>query len=221
MKRVISLILLFSLLYSLCACTPAAGNEILTFDDNGILTDTHGNRYRSAPVGYEPQNQGALYGKIDDAIGASLYQVGTLESNQWLTGAYSGATTLFFYNEDITLPTLWEMEPELCYLCAQETNVITVATIDEGAVIDAVITRLQQAIASGESDSMWPRADVNETYQLKFCAEQWPAFYYNLVYASCGGGNYVYDRQSRICVEIGDLLLSYHTAGDLPDENGN
>ena len=215
MKRISALTLALSLL--LCAC---AKELQLTFEDDGSLSDGLGNTYYSAPVGYEPTNQGEEYGKIDDAIGETLYQVGTLDPKDYLTGAYSGATTLFFHNADITLPTLWEMEPALCYLCEQETNVITICTIgdgtrsgdaeEDGEILRTLVSRMQNAIEKEESDSIWPRSDVRVTYQLKFYSDKWPAFYYNLPLAVCDGGTYLYDRQSQTCVDIGDLLTPYY-----------
>lgn len=215
MKRISALFLAAALL--LCAC---AKELQLTFEDDGTLSDGLGNTYNSAPVGYEPTNQGAEYGKIDDAIGETLYQVGTLDPEDYLTGDYSGATTLFFYNADITLPALWEMEPDLCYLCEQETNVITICTIGDGSrsgdaekdkeVLNTLVEQMQNAIENEESDSIWPRADANATYQLKFYSDNWPAFYYNLTLAICDSGTYMYDRQSQTCVDIGDLLTPYY-----------
>lgn len=225
MKRVLALLLFVILL--LCGC---AKGVVYTFEEDGTLADGRGNKYYSAPVGYEPTNQGAEYGKIDDAIGETLYQVGNIDPEKYLTSAYSGGTTLFFYSTDITLPTLWEMEPSLCYLCEQEANIITLCTIGDGSqsgssdadseVLDTLITRMQKAIENGESESVWPRADVNETYQLKFYSEQWPAFYYNLTFAVCGGGSYIYDRQSRICIDAGDLLTPYYEAS-APEDDGS
>ena len=219
MRRSCVLFLTFALL--LCACAKKAN---YTFEEDGTLSDGLGNTYYSAPVGYEPTNQGAEYGKIDDAIGEILYQVGTLDPEDYLTGAYSGATTLFFYSTDISLPTLWEMKPTLCYLCEQETNIITICTIGDGSqsgdaekdkeVLQALTQQMRDAIESGESASIWPRADVNDTYQLKFYSDEWPAFYYNLTLAVCGGGTYLYDRQSKICIDVGNLLIPYYEASE-------
>ncbi len=217
MKRVTALLLLLTLL--LCACSKEA---VYTFEKDGTLTDKSGNAYYSAPVGYEPTNQGDKYGKIDDALGETLYQVGDLDPEDYLTGEYSGGATSFFYSVDIDLPALWEMNPSLCYLCQQETNIITVCTIGDGSqsgsadsdkkVIETVISRMHTAIETGSSESIWPRGDVNETYQLKFYSDEWPAFYYNLTLAVCGGGAYLYDRQSKICINLEDLLVPYYEA---------
>ncbi len=217
MKRTTALLLLLTLL--LCACSKEA---VYTFDQDGTLTDKSGNAYYSAPVGYEPTNQGDKYGKIDDAIGETLYRVGDLDPEDYLTGGYSGGTTSFFYSTDIVLPALWEMQPSLCYLCQQETNIITICTIGDGSqsgsadadkeVIETILSRMQSAIETGSTESIWPRGDVNETYQLKFYSDQWPAFYYNLTLAVCGGGTYLYDRQSKICINTDDLLTPYYEA---------
>ena len=77
MKRVTALLLLLTLL--LCACSKEA---VYTFEKDGTLTDKSGNAYYRAPVGYEPTNQGDKYGKIDDAIGETLYQVGDLDPEE-------------------------------------------------------------------------------------------------------------------------------------------
>lgn len=217
MKRTTALLLLLTLL--LCACSKEA---VYTFEQDGTLTDKSGNAYYSAPVGYEPTNQGDKYGKIDDAIGETLYRVGDLDPEDYLTGEYSGGTTSFFYSTDIVLPALWEMQPSLCYLCQQETNIITICTIGDGSqsgsadadkeVIETILSRMQNAIETGSTESIWPRGDVNETYQLKFYSDQWPAFYYNLTLAVCGGGTYLYDRQSKICINTDDLLTPYYEA---------
>ncbi len=223
MKRVAALLLFLALL--LCACSRQA---VYVFKEDGTLTDSSGNAYYSAPVGYEPTNQGDERGKIDDAIGKILYRVGDLDPADYLTSAYSGGTTLFFYSTDIALPTLWEMHPSICYLCEQETNIITFCTIGDGSrsgsadtdkeVLETILSRVQNAIESGESASIWPRADENETYRLKFYSEDWPAFYYNLTLAVCSDGAYLYDRQSKVCIDIGDLLAPYYE-GAVPAES--
>lgn len=114
MKRISALFLAAALL--LCAC---AKELQLTFEDDGTLSDGLGNTYNSAPVGYEPTNQGAEYGKIDDAIGETLYQVGTLDPEDYSPELIPGAQPCFSIMQTSPCLPFGKWNP-ICATCASK-----------------------------------------------------------------------------------------------------
>lgn len=169
-----------------------------------------GTVYKYAPVGYEPTEQGEEYGLIEGAMEEKLYKIGDMDPALWLTTEYSGAATTVYYSEDITLPALSELSPELCYICEQGEQTYSIYTFGSSEGEDVVIEELIGALYDEEAEpEIWPRGDADETYMLKFYSEEWPAIYYNLVYAQCESGGYIYDRASKKCVAVGDILNGY------------
>ena len=182
----------------------------MEFSEDGTLVARDGAVYKYAPVGYEPTEQGEEYGLIEGILEEKLYKIGDMDPQLWLTTEYSGATTTVYYSETIDLPELSELSPELCYICEAGENVYSVYTLGEsdgeGEIIEGIISALYDETTEPE---IWPRSDATETYMLKLYSEKWPAIYYNLVCAHCEGGGYVYDRASKKCVAIGDILNGF------------
>ena len=58
-----------------------------------------------------------------------LYKIGELSEKEWLTTEYSGSATLVFYNADIVLPTLSELKCDTVFICEQDVNTYSVATV--------------------------------------------------------------------------------------------
>lgn len=189
----------------LCSCSQIIK---MSYNEDGLLCGG-GAKYRFAPPGYEPTYQGEEYALIDNAMQETLYTIGTCDPEKWLTTEFSGAATLVYYAEDITLPTLEEMEPEVMYFCDQGETVSALYTLksDENSIVKDII-----ALLGDESldDEIWPRSDISETYQLKFYSPKWEAIYYNVVYAVGQNGGYLYDRVNDRCIFVGELLSEYN-----------
>lgn len=218
MKKVLSVFLLLTCLFiSSCSRTVK-----LSFNEEGMLSDGTSS-YRYAPVGYEPTYQGEEYGVIKGTLEEKLYKIGTCDPKLWLTTEYSGAATLIYYSSEITLPTLSELKPEKCFACDQDSSTFSVFVLGENKASAkedaAVIEKAVELLSSDSADEIWPRADVSYTYDLKFYSSDWEAIYYNVVYAVCDGGNFLYDRVTEKCVEVGDLFVSYYETADMPDED--
>ena len=212
MKRIISLALAIAFVLSLCSCKKTVNME---YTESGDLEGENGVLYKYAPLGYEPTVQGEEYGLIKGVMEEKLYKIGDEDPESWLTTEYSGSATLVFYNEKIDLPTLSEMKCDTVFICEQDVNTYSVATVggEDSKDVDGdreVIKALVEAVCDTESENeIWPRADAKETFRLKMYSEKYPAIYYSLTYAVCSGGNYVYDRVTKRCVSVGDLLTPY------------
>ena len=218
MKRIISVFTVIALL--LCSLASCAKTEKMSYDEEGRLVAKNGRAYKYAPVGYEPTEQGEEYGLIDSVLSEKLYRIGELDPKEWLTTEYTGATTTVFYSEDIELPTLSELDPELCYLCEEEENTYSFYTLGdpegknadkEREIIDKLVKMLTDEDAKA---ALWPRGETDESYDLKLYSKEWPAIYYNLEYVREGSGNYVYDSVNRKCINVGDLIEEYFENAD-------
>lgn len=160
--------------------------------------------YKPAPTCYEPVSVGeayAYYGKGD----LTLYEVKGLDPKEWLTEEYAGTATTVFYDKDITLPTLREMNPTKVFICINEEITVCISTIEDKKLIDTLVDLFE----NGE-EAEYPLLGSNAVYQLKFYGEElYPHIYYNITYADFPEGKFLYERNSRRCVEIGSLLDEY------------
>jgi len=208
MKRFLSLILALTIVaVSLASCKKVVKME---YTDEGDLRCENGTVYKYAPLGYEPTVQGEEYGLIEGVMEEKLYKIGDISPDEWLTTEYAGAATTIYYSADITLPTLSELSPDLCYICETGDEVASIYTLGGGHQPEAEREAMEKIIEmlSDESveASLWPRMNATGYLDLKFYSEDWPAIYYNLDYTREGDQNFVYDRVSRKCVEVGDLI---------------
>lgn len=197
----IALILCFAAV--LCSC---GGVEKMKYNEDGLLCGKNA-KYRFAPMGYEPTAKGEEYALIDNEMQELLYTVGDADPEKWLATEYLGAATMVYYSEDIDLPTLADMKPEKCYFCEQSEIITTLGVIGGDERGDELIAHIVEALNDSSTENeIWPRSDVNETYQLKFYSSDWPAIYYNVVYSECSSGNYLYDKVLDKCIKIGDVF---------------
>lgn len=176
----------------------------LTYVNGQMINKSKHLAYNAAPLNYEPVAVGeefAYYGKAN----LTLYEIVGLDPKEWLTEAYAGTATTVFYDADLTLPTLSEMHPTKVFVCMNEEITFSVATVEDKAVID----RLVDLFENGEY-AEWPLVGSLSTYELKFYSEEeYPRIYYNLTYGEFPEGKFLYDRQTKRSVMIGDLLDGY------------
>ena len=202
MKKIISAALLLCTLLLLVSC----GEVKFEYTDGGLVKKGSNEIYNPLPVGFEPCGTGDKYGKFGEF---TLYRVVGLDgaemSEDWITEEYSGsATTVFFKG---TVPSFREIAFDVCYVCEEDTGVVSIATIDDGKLIEEIVSSLD-----GEEKALWPRTDIISSYTLKLYSEEFPAVFYSLVYCVCDSGNYIYDRAENNCVGVGALLTSYVSA---------
>ena len=196
-RRVFSLFVLAALLLVSCA----SGNVRLTYEDGKLVNKSKRLSYTPAPLNYEPASVGeeyAVYGKME----TPLYEIVGLDPKDWLTEANTGSTTTVFYGSSVTLPSLREMDPDEVFVCINETITYAMSTVRDKEAIDTMIDLFE----NGEQTD-WPLTDSVRIYELKFhSAENWPYIYYNLTFGEFPEGKFLYDRQTKRCVEIGELL---------------
>jgi len=197
-KTGIAAALILSALF-LQSCSGSLVN--LTYKDGQLINKRLKLSYNAAPNCYEPVSIGEAYGYYGD-IDMTLYEITGLEPDEWLTQEYAGTATTIFYDEDIVLPTLSEMDPGKIFVCLNEAITFCVATVEDEAVIDEII-RLYE---TGE-EAEWPLIDSKIIYNLKFLSEEkYPHIYYNLIYGEFPEGNFIYERSTKRCVEVGSLI---------------
>lgn len=188
-------------LLTLTGCSASLVN--LKYEEGQLINKRLGLAYNAAPTNYEPVSVGEAYGYYGD-IDMTLYQIPGLDPREWLTQAYAGSATTVFYSDDQTLPTLAEMAPTKIHVCTGDTITYGLTTVEDADVVAQTV----ELFTNGEA-AEWPLLDSLDTYELKFASEAWPHLYYNLTYYEYEDGIYLYDRNSKRCVVIGDLLETW------------
>lgn len=186
------------------ALTGCSDTIALTPENGQYIDKTNSAAYVMAPMCYEPQAVGEPYAYFKSgSIKVELFEVEGLDPTRYLTEAYSGASSMFVAS-DIALPDLAGFAPTTIHLCVQEKTVWEFSTVTDQAAIDAVV----KAYTEGESVP-YPAKTPDADLRFKFESPDWPGIYYNLVYVDYGDARYLYDRETRRCVEVGDLLRDY------------
>ena len=175
----------------------------LEYKDGQMINKRLKLAYNAAPTNYEPVSVGDPYGYYSD-MDMTLYEIAGLDPKEWLTQEYAGSATTIFYSDDQTLPTLTEMSPNKVHICTGDTITYGVASVEDSAVVGQLV----DLYMNGEAVE-WPMLDSLDTYELKFVSVTHPHLYYNLTYYEYEEGIYIYDRNSKRCVEIGDLLETW------------
>lgn len=201
MKRIFALFLVICALF-LTSC----GVVKFEYTDGMLVNSKNGNTYNALPTGFEPCGVGDVYGRF----GAfSLYRVQTpdgeeLPTETWLTEEYAGNATVVYLSSKEPVPSFRAMSFDKCYICIEDENVMSIGEIEDKEVLNTIISALDS-----ENTALWPRVDLISTYSLKFHSNDLPAVFYSLVYCECDSGNYLYDRASNTCVEVGDLMSEW------------
>lgn len=195
MKKIFCTLLAVLLLTS---CSASLVN--LKYKDGQLINKRLDLAYNAAPINYEPVSVGsayAYYGEID----MTLYEIPGMDKKLWLSQENIGSGTTVFYSDTLTLPTLPEMKPDTIYVCTGDDVTISVVTIDDKSLIDELVNLFETG-----KETTWPNLDTVDTYEFKFYGETYPHLYYNLTYGEFSRGIFLYDRNTKRCVEIGDIL---------------
>lgn len=192
-----------ALMLALTACGKN-DTTLLTPKDGVYRNEEAGLAYVIAPLCYEPQAVGEAYAHFKSgSMTIPLYEVVDLDPKLWLTEEYSGVSFMMV-SPELELPDLAGFAPDTIHLCVQNNTVWEFATVTDQVEIDKVVRRFTE----GEAVS-YPVGDPDTHFRLKFSSPDYPGVYYDLVYADYGEVRYLYDRQTKHCVEMGDLLRDY------------
>ena len=89
------------------------------------------------------------------------------------------------------------------YICVEQVITVSIGTVDDKTGIDAIV----DSFVSGEPTTI---IQSGSSYKLKFSSDKYPGLYYNLMYIEGDDGeNYIYDRSTQTCVDVGDVLQTY------------
>jgi len=173
----------------------------LTYEGDQFINKREKLYYNYAPAPYEPVGMGEAYAHCNSPE-LTLYEITGMDPRNWLTEEIAGSSTTVFYNADIKLPTLTELDPDKIFICVGTEKIFSIATIDDKEAIDEIIRVFEE----GEK-AVWPLVNATQTYHLKFYSEKnAPAIYYNLIYGEFAEGNFLYEEGTERCVEVGTLI---------------
>lgn len=205
-RRISAALCVFGMLLSLAACN--GGLVTLQYEEGKFVNRAAGLSYIAAPVSYEPTVVGEPYAYYK-AMDLTLYTVGDSDPTLWLTQENAGELTTVFYSETITLPTLADFQANAIHVCESDYYTFEVVCIDDAARVESVVTLFE----TGEETTLPEGASLLH-YDMKFASPAWPQIYINLNYYEFESGNYLYNRNTKRCVEIGDLLEDILHAGE-------
>lgn len=202
MKKIVTGVSLGLALIILSSCSGTLVN--LKYENGQMINKRLKLAYTPAPTNYEPVSVGEAYAYYEKSD-MTLYEIKGLDPKDWLTQAYAGSATTIFYSDDSTLPTLAELEPNKIYVTEGDSVTISIVTVDDIDVINNVIDIFE----NGEY-AEWPLINAYTTYELKFYSEEkYPHIYYNLTYGEFEEGIFLYDRNTKHSVIIGDALADF------------
>ncbi len=186
---------------SLCGCADNASLVKLTYGNDRFVNESASLSYDFAPLCYEPMAIGDPYAFCEDPA-VTFCEIPGLAPADWLTEEYAGSATTILHSDEITLPSLGEMDADTVYVCMVGERVFSLITIEEK---DA-IRQLTSTFEMGESTSL-PHTEANLTYSLKFASKKGlPGLYYTLIYSEYAEGTFLSVQGSDRCVEIGNLF---------------
>ncbi len=205
-RRITAALCALAMLLSFAAC----GNGLvpLEYEDDRFVNRASGLSYIDAPVSYEPAVIGEAYAYCESAD-LTLYKVDENDPPHYLSTENAGELTTVFYSDAIDLPTLAEFQANTIRVCTSDYYTFEVVCIDDAAFVGRVVTLFE----TGEETSLPAGASLLH-YDMKFASDTWTSFYINLNYYEFESGNYLYNRGTRRCVEVGDLFAEILHGGE-------
>lgn len=195
--------LLCALVVSCTLFASCSGLVSLTNDGGNLVDKKNGITYAMAPICFEPISTEIEPYAECTSLNLQLYGIIGLDTDTWLSEKYDGIGGVYYNQATVTLPTLDEFEPTQIMICAEGTITTGLGSVTEQADVDAVV----EAFVNGEVTALVQSGD---SYKLKFSSEKYDGIYYNLIYIEGDDGeNYIYDRSTKTCVNVGGVLLDY------------
>jgi len=184
-----------------CLCSGCADVVKLT-EQGGNLYDAKNNiTYHSASICYEASKIASEPYAACKKPKLELYEVIGQPTDCYIAEPYEGIGGLW-YADGVTLPSLTEFHADMLYVCVEEVLTIGLTAIDDKTVIDSVI----DAFILGTPCTI---VNAGTSYKLKFASDEYEGIFYNLLYVEGDDGkNYIYDRSTKTCVEVGDVLTA-------------
>ncbi len=197
-RRITAALCTLTMLLSLAAC----GNGLvpLQYEDDQFVNRASGLVYIAAPISYEPTVIGEAYAYCESAD-LTLYRVDDNDPPYWMSTENAGELTTVFYRDLTALPTLAAFQANAIHVCESDYYTFEVVCIDDEAFVESVVTQFETG-----AEAVLPEGASLLHYDMKFASPDWPEIYINLNYYEFESGNYLYNRGTRRCVEVGDLF---------------
>ena len=177
----------------------------LKYENGRYIDSKNGVAYISAPVCFEPEATGEEYAIYDKTV---LYEISGLNPKEWLTEAYEGIGSIYC-SDRITLPDLEGFGADFAYICVSDAITIQIGEISEKVDIDELLS----VYFGGEEVSL--PTDGTAAYHIKFMSEIYPSVFYDVLYIEHDSQhNYLYDRSTKRCVDVGRILKKYLPSDD-------
>ena len=208
------LLVLLATLLLLCGC----GRKLTVNDDDTYTDRRSGVTYAPLSPCYEPAAIGAEYATYKlSGMKTVLYQVGTLEPEQYLTSEYYAV----YANRELNVPDFAALTLTKALLYKTTNAAIPALTLkSEDDAQKSVITALRQAYLEGARVSYPSFYEREASYTLRFEASNLPGLYYTVTYIEYAeditdeidgvptnlGRYFLYDRYNQICVAVDDAL---------------
>ena len=193
-------IFLAAALFFASMASSCSGLVKLKYQDGKYVDSRNGISYISAPVCFEPESVGAEYAEYDKTV---LHEIGGLDPREWLTETYEGIGSVY-YSDKIELPTLETFGAKSAYICIADAITIQMGEIDSADDVREII----DLFSRGEEVAL--PVDGTASYHIKFVSDDWPSIFYDVLYVEHDSQhNYLYDRSTKRCVDIGRALKQY------------
>ncbi len=175
----------------------------LTNEGGNLIDKANGITYINAPMCFEPiSTEITPYAECAE-LKLQLYGIVGCDTSLWLSEKYEGIGSIYYADGAISLPTLTEFEANEIIICVEQMITTGIGVITDSEDIKAII----KAFESGERTTIIPEGEV---YKLKFSSDKYEGIYYNLVYIEADGGeNYIYDRSTKTCAAVGEVMYKY------------
>ena len=203
-KQRISLILsaLLTIVFLLVSCSDS-GPLTLTYDKGNLTDPKNGITYIITPMCFEPiATELEPYAVCTDPE-LELFGIVGCDTSVWLSEKFEGIGYVYYAGEEDDLPSIREFDADNIVICIEQIITTGIGTVSDKGDIENIV----DAFINGERTTIIPEGDF---YKLKFASDKYPGIYYNLLYIEAENGeNYIYDRSTKTCSAVGDVMYEY------------
>ena len=177
---------------------------VMAVTESGALYDEEkGITYVGAPVCFEPVRLEAEPFARCKHPKTELYAIEGQSTDIWIAEWFAGDISGLYVAEGTVLPTLEEFGADHLIICMEGTRTVGIGVVENAEDVAAIV----DAFTSGEVCE--PVSD-GSSYELALSSAKYEGLYYNLIYTEgADGGNYIYDRSTKRCVNVGDALTKH------------